>query len=240
MRHHLALFCAMLWTVSAFPLHAQPTLVFDAQSVTAVDVTPGAEVAWIMAARKLEGFTPVIYQGPVAEPDGDGDGEVTFPLPQVRGEEPFEIPELSLWLAVDGADGTYTVATPTGDEPRLMESPLRALLSSRDGGVDAFELTGRRLLQTLLVRPGVGAWEILAADGAELDADRAADGVLTQVLEDLRPLGTADRPPERLEENDLLFFVDPEALTVSGLALADEDLGNDDSGEDVGGGAGKT
>jgi len=95
------------------------------------------------------------------------------------------VPLRSIWFAVDLATGETGVATPP-DFPLLeMDLPGEAIPAA----LNRLELR-RRFAYLLLVRPGVGAWQLRVGDGGESDEDGEPDGTLRAALSDLaRGLG---------------------------------------------------
>jgi len=127
------------------------------------------------------------------------DGDVTF--------TPRQIPERSIWIAVDVNDGSHGMATPSGAAPPALQVGDNEWRGGR-ADVDI----AREYLEVLLVRPGTGAWALRASEGGSKDADGRHDGVLKLRLANMeRIAGEAGGPPVATPR-DLLIAVDPQTL----------------------------
>ena len=71
---------------------------------------------------------------------------------------------------------------------------------------------GFSFVAMLLVRPGVGAWELQAADAGPRDVDGADDDRPTTAVGDMRSLGASPGPPGKFAEGDVLVGIDPRRL----------------------------
>jgi hypothetical protein len=71
----------------------------------------------------------------------------------------------------------------------------------------------RRMAYLLLVRPGVGAWQLRVGDGGESDEDGEPDGTLRAALSSLTPVQEGGPPPpDHFSPRDVLLVIDPERM----------------------------
>lgn len=203
----------LLLTLLFAPLSllAQPNLTFTPQSVLAAGLSPGGEVVFFAVARiplgshqRLEAHREVVA--------ADGAGEAVLELAD-------GVPRRSVWAVVDLASGDYALGTPEDYPLRQASLAPEAFDPGPGGGLDRIRHRHRRL-ELLLLRPGVGAWTLRAADGGEGDADGAADGTLTTALDALEPLTPAAQVVAALLPGDVVVVLDPERMNVTAARLA--------------------
>jgi hypothetical protein len=185
---------------------AAPAFTFEARAVSLAGVTPKARVAWFSVAREIEESTARIVRRDAMATDDDGDGVVHYELDR-------DLPPHSIWVAVDLATGGAVVATP-GDFPLRDVTQERAASGlGREPGGPAWTETGRNMLELLVVRPGVGAWGLLVADGGEADDSPAGDGRLVAGLTRMRAVGQGGpAAPDLFSLGDLVFAIDPDRM----------------------------
>jgi hypothetical protein len=215
------LFALVLPAVSAAGT-AAPALSFDpasdATSVRGSGFTPGGQVVWFATARVVEDYylTLAHYQSVTAV---DAAGGASFDLGR-------PVPRASTWVAVDLTTGASVLASPTGSPVRLVDLGPGAL-SLGTGGAPDVVADRRSLVEALLVRPGVGAWELTVGDGGVADEDGVGDGHLQFSLSRMRPLvsaapaattaGSAPAAPANLGPQDLLVVLGADGLEVAVL-----------------------
>lgn len=177
-------------------------IVFEERQLTVTGVTPGHRIVALGLGIGSHGHARLLTRHVEALPDDDLDGHVTF--------RPHSLPAGSVWVAVDYETGDYVVATPTGEEPRLLALADEPWGASRDRvGVS------RADLEVLVVRPGVGAWNLWVADGGSRDSDHAMNGVSRLRLDAMnRLVGTEPKGPPIAIPRDLLVVMDPHTLEL--------------------------
>jgi hypothetical protein len=184
----------------ALPLQAQPSFLFQPDSVQASGLTPAGDVVVLGAARIAEGYSRHMATGAERVSDADGDGIVDVR----RGAR---TPKHSVWIAVDLSSGVSSVASPDPDgaalvREKLSMGQLRQL--TRNGDYVMF----------LVVRPRVGAWTRTVEDSGVYDSDGTPDLKVKLDVERMQPVGDSPSAPRHLEKTDVVFAVDPMNLTV--------------------------
>lgn len=179
---------------------------FEEAAVMAAELTPGGDAVFWSVARE-----PLGYHQRVVRRSGvvvvDALGEARFSL-----EDGGAVPLKSVWAIVDLESGAFAVAAPPGFRLRPLPFPGRAFEVGAPGVVNRLrhELES---LYLLVVRPGVGAWQLEAWDRGPKDRSGADDGRVLTSLEDLEPLEPAGPdPPERFAGGDLIVVVEPAEL----------------------------
>ena len=180
---------------------APPEVSFEPEAVVARGITPKGQAVWFSVAREISRRSIDVVPRHAVTADEDGDGAVRLELGQ-------EIPLRSIWFAVDLATGETAVATPEGFPLLEMDLPGDAIPAA----LNRLDLE-RRFAYLLLVRPGMGAWQLRIGDGGESDEDGEPDGTLRAALSSLAPVQEdGPPPPERFSPRDVLLVVDPERL----------------------------
>lgn len=194
----LLLLAALL---TSLPAHAEvatdPELAasFTDDHLTVTGTTPGGEVAVLTVWReRFPGWSRTTRFSELLS-DDDGDGTVELALER-------ELPEGSLWIVTDVANGAYVVATPRPWPFPELEAAERRLNPS----LNTLEVD-RETLELLLVRPGEGAWSLTVWDGGTGDDDLVPDGRLTATLPSFEPLGLTE-PLQQPRPGDLLFGIE--------------------------------
>lgn len=195
----LSLACLLLMATPA--VAAPPALTFEPQAVAASGITPKGRVVWFSVAREISRRAATIVPRIEQVADDDGDAKVRLDLGQ-------DVPQRSIWFAVDLETGEAGVATPE-DFPLLeAELPARAIPAA----LNRLDLE-RQFVYVVLVRPGVGAWKLRAGDGGASDEDGQPDGTLRAALASLESIGPSPAPPpERFSPKDLLLVIDPNRM----------------------------
>jgi hypothetical protein len=185
----------------------------DGSVLHVAGITPGGKVAVIAAlVEPQKGVYSRFSRVEQLLSDSDGDGIVSYDLGR-------PIPVRSIWGVVDVASGTYTVATPLGYPRREVAFPMQAVKNLPADDIDEIE-HHHLLLQILWVRPGVAGWLVTTADGGANDADGKNNGRTTTPSSRFIALGSDERPPKKLKNDDVLIFIDPFEMTFSSTKVA--------------------
>lgn len=149
---------------------------------------------------RLRGYTEVLR-------DEDSDGRVAF-----RPDE--LLPFRSLFFGVEVESGRLGIGTPEGFRVRRLSFPLTASKKDTNGAVTGF-IQERQFVEMLIVRPGAGAWILVAGEGAAGDGDREDNGKLHLDVSDAKPLTrNAGDAPKHLKKGDIVVLVDLTRLDV--------------------------
>lgn len=187
---------------------APPEITFESSAVVARGISPKGQAVWFSVAREISRQSTRVVPRQEVLTDEDGDGTVRLELDR-------EVPLRSIWFAVDLATGETGVATPEGFPLLEVELPGEAIPAALNG----LELR-RRFAHLLLVRPGVGAWQLRVGDGGESDEDGEPDGTLRAALSSLSPLQEGGPPPpERFSPKDVLLVIDPERMESASVRI---------------------
>jgi hypothetical protein len=198
---------ALALAAAASPLAAAPSFGFFASHLTVVGVTPDSPVAVLGVAHEPRGAYQAVATCRSLTPPADREGTAVLELGQA-------VAPSSLWAAVDLASGALAVGAPEGAEVRQVPLAGDALVATTDGAVEAIRHP-HRLVELLLVRPGVGAWGLRAGDGGTEDFDGAVDDAVTLLLERLEGVGDGPAFPGELLAGDVLVLLDPDRLEVA-------------------------
>jgi hypothetical protein len=192
----------------AAPLRAAepPQISFEVDAV----VAQGTRIVWFSVAREISRQSTNIVPRHAIEADEDGDGVVRLELGQ-------EVPLRSIWFVVDLATGEAGVAVPEGFPLLEMDLPGEAIPAA----LNRLDLQ-RRFAYLLLVRLGVGAWQLRVGDGGASDEDGESDGALRAALSSLTPVQEGGPPvPERFSPRDVLLVIDPERMESATVRIGD-------------------
>jgi len=161
-----------------------------------VESTAGAEIVLFGGGHRLVDTVTYSETRAVQVADVDADGEII-----VESERP--LPEVGAFLAVDLATGAVVVVSP-GQEPRLADFPP-ATFGAGESPAELLLRVGRSRL--LVVRPGVGAWQL-----QNLEQD--ASGAMSASAPLMESLGEAPAPTF-FQEGDVLALYDPVRVTLA-------------------------
>jgi hypothetical protein len=176
---------------------AAPGFSFGPTALTVHGITPGGHAVLFSVAWE-NGDGPQLVRRESVLPDSDEDGQVHKDLGK-------DIPEKSVWFAVDLENGERTVVLPAGSPLREVPFLPQVIANSRD----RLEMQ-RTFIQLVLVRPRVGAWGGRVRDGRKSDPDARPDGAVEVLLSSLWALGDSPSAPRTLEAGDILLIVDPD------------------------------
>lgn len=176
------------------------------ESVAIANVTRGGSVVLFMCERgSRNGRTHVRKQALMLR-DDDGDGTLHF-TPESK------VALRSVWIAVDFESGATAAAAQSRFPLILNEIPTTRFKKDAEGVIAELEQELRRMF-LLLVRPGTGAWTLLARDGKAGDSDRAENARLTLRFADARAIEGEAAAPKHLKKNDVLVAIDQSRLDV--------------------------
>ena len=201
---------ALCLLLLAAPLAATdpPEITFEPEAVVARGIAARGQAVWFSVAREISRQSTNIVPRYEIGTDDDGDGAVRLELGR-------EVPLRSIWFAVDLATGETGVATPPGFPLLEVDLPGEAIPAA----LNRLELN-RRFAYLLLVRPGVGAWQLRVGDGGESDEDGEPDGTLRAALSSLTPVEEGGPPPpERFSPQDVLLIIDPERMESASVRI---------------------
>jgi len=134
----------------------------------------------------------------------DGDGAASFDLRR-------DLEAVSMWVAFDITSGAYGSCGSRALKLREAELPSRALRRGRANKVEAFE-THFDYVYSLLVRPGVGAWEMVAGDGAAGDSDGVLNGNTNLAPEALKAVGETRAVFDEVRAGDIVAVFVPHQM----------------------------
>lgn len=210
--------CAALATLGTGPARAQPpaaptVLEIDESTVNVRLASKGGNVVLFGFAHEEKDYVTTLVRREEILEDTDRDGKVSLDLG-------YPVPVASIWVGIDLQTGDSGVAAPAGRPWRELVLPPPAIAPN----LRALDLE-LRMLEVLLVRPGVGAsaggvWGMRVGDGGEADEDGEQDGTLRAALADMWSVGDSALPPAELSEGDVLVLVDPLDLRVVVVRLA--------------------
>lgn len=190
------------------PVPPRPlALSLEPEAVAVSGLTPKAKAVFLGITREVgEDDYPTVrvYQEEVE--DTDGDGSVELP---VKGP----LPKRALFVVIDSKTGNAQLATTA--EFGLRRRGFLGAGPGLDSGGLARLAEQSQLAQVVLVRPGIGIWTVLAADGEEsLDEDGGVDGGFEVALDHFVPVGSSPPPPTSFLPTDVLALVDPTTFEV--------------------------
>jgi hypothetical protein len=184
-----------------------PSIAFAKTSVTVSGITPKGQAVLFGVAREIaEDDVATLVRRSQVLTDDDADGIVRFDLDR-------DVPFRSVWVAVDLATGQFATAAPEGYPLRQVSwrgSGIERGASRSDRVDDA-----RSFAEVLLVRPGVGAWQLTVGDGSGNDDDGAADGRITAALDRMTPVAGTAPPPARFDPSDVVVLIDPNRMELT-------------------------
>lgn len=118
----------------------------------------------------------------------------------------------SVWVAVDLSTGEFATVAPNGP-PVQSDTFLGAGIGRAPSGSGAISDL-RAQAEVLVVRPGVGAWELTLGDGSPVDGDGLADGQIEAPLDQMTPVADTPSPPTDFAAGDTLVLIDPLSLEI--------------------------
>jgi hypothetical protein len=192
------LIVALAGTAGAAPKNELSMTVSESR-VVVTNVTRGASVALFGASMEV-GNSVRLRRWQNAVVDTDRDGSVEW---QVGVPMPWD----TVWFAVDIDTGATAVGAPVESRFRRIDFPSPVLRRNASNQIERF-VTGRRMIDVLVVRPHVGAWVGYAVDGHASDGDQKQDGKSTLVFANTRSLSGRVAAPAHLSAHDVVVAVD--------------------------------
>jgi hypothetical protein len=190
------------------PAPPAPVITFEKNAVVVSGVTAKGQLVLFGVARELaeDDVATVVRRSQVLT-DDDSDGRVRLDLGK-------DVPFRSVWVAVDLATGQWTTAAPEGYPLRLVGWQGSGIERRATAPSDRVE-DARTFAEILLVRPGLGAWQLTVEDGSGSDDDGAADGKIAASLDRLIPVAGTVAPPARFDPTDVVVLIDPNRMELT-------------------------
>lgn len=213
------LLVGLLWL--ATPLSAQfrmavqergIDLAVEGSVVTAGGVSPRGDALLFVAWSKR--FGPIGSQQAriwrVAEADEAGD---------VRIELPYDVVDAAIYVLADVKTGRLAILkAPTARFNSIAFQPGR-FTRDANGEIEKV-LSPDARAAVVLVRPNVGAWIHLAADGGPADNDGTVNGTIVTLPETMQRIAGHAPAPRRIGPHDVVFVADPGAGTMAMVEVA--------------------
>ncbi|HYK05342.1 MAG TPA: hypothetical protein VE974_26565 [Thermoanaerobaculia bacterium] len=182
-----------------------PQVTLSEDRIVVTNVTSGQSVVLFGAAQQFSSTGSVqLKRWQRATADDDRDGRVEFKLPEL-------IPTQSIWFVVDSATGAAAIVAPPESRFRQLQFPAATLRKNQHGQLDQF-VSGRGMVDLLIVRPRVGAWAAFAADGHDSDADGVQNGRTAVDFSRGRSLVGRVPAPRQLTPRDVVVAIDVRRL----------------------------
>ena len=174
-----------------------------AQSIDVSGATANGDVLIFGSSITRESFTPKFahISGVVT---ASISGDVTFTPPRA-------IATSSIWVAVDMETGAWALAIPPGSPALAIPIPPNLLKRGGNAKVEQLQLPFE-FSDAALIRPGKGAWKVVAVDNGRRDTDGRANGSVSVALESFTELRPDKKPPHELTKNDVLIVIEPQTL----------------------------
>src|SRR5436305_11879570 len=177
-----------------------PAIAFEKNAVVVTGLTVKGQAVLFAEARELaEDDVATLVRRSLMLTDDDGDGTVRLDLGK-------EVPLRSVWVAVDFATGQVAVAAAEGYPLRRVDWRGEGIVRG-NSHADRVE-DARTFAEVLLVRPGVGAWQLTVGDGSSSDDDGAADGRIAAALDQMTQVAGTTTPPVRFDPTDVGMLID--------------------------------
>jgi hypothetical protein len=204
----------------AQPAASPLQLELNATGATVTGLPVGGRAALVAVLRDEEQYQGLTATFAAELTDSDGDGRLSWDLAR-------PLPAKALFLAVDIASGRWAWTTPEGFElPGARALAEVELMPGSSAGLVGWKLPAS-FAQTLLVRPGVGAWLSEIYEGRPGSVDTAIDGAADFAFAATPALGSeAAFPGTETAASDLVIGLAPHtfrfwvwpAATAEGVA----------------------
>ncbi len=194
---------AISYTATATAAEPQLTIAFDDARVTAGGANSGAKVIVVGYERRIQDRVQAVKRHHSVLTADAGGNAVMKPD---GGVSPH-----SVWVAVDVATGRFGTAAPGGGSGQQIALRPESLKKDNLGQLRKFV---SRLPRTylLLVRPGAGAWDLMAGDGGRSDDDLVIDGKIEVSTESMKPMRGYGEAPKNFRKGDLIVGFSPDQL----------------------------
>ena len=172
--------------------------------VTVSGVTPHGKVVFFGIGRFVHGYRVTVRRFDETRLDDDGDGVVDLDIKE-------KVPWKTVFAAIDFTSGRFAMATPEGF-PLLPMTLSEDPVAGERGVLDRIVVL-HRFCDVLLVRPGVGAWGQILADGNKSDEDRLSNS--RAMLKISRAVAIADDlppAPSTIEPGDVVVLIDSQKM----------------------------
>jgi len=125
-----------------------------------------------------------------------------------------EIPFRTIVVVANPRTGDYGIGSPKDFPVGVGQIPLDAfVLNEKTRQVDVIALQGRRY-EYMIVRPGIGAWRLLALDGSAADLDGVGNRQTLVALDSAQANERYGAPPASLVSGDLVIAIDCRSMGV--------------------------
>jgi hypothetical protein len=190
---------ALAATVSAQKADVPIHIVVEGRDVVVSGLMPGGNVAVVAAWwTRSNGVADHGQTWRDGKADAGGTLRVTFSR---------AVPAKALLAAVDV--GTGRVEMRVGDPARYrrVELPEKRFKRSAERHVERVQLP-HDFATIVLLRPRVGAWIQIVADGSAADSDERQDGLVSTDPARMRRLGSSPEAPKVITPRDILLLID--------------------------------
>jgi hypothetical protein len=179
----------------------------SATTVTISGATPHGKIVFFGVGRFIDQTTVTIRRLDQIVVDDDGDGVVTV---DIGGAVPWK----SIFAAVDFSSGRYVLGTPDATMFPLIPLPLDASpFVADEQGVLRKIVVHHRICEMLHVRPGVGVWAQVLADGNKFDSDLTTNGLATaNVASDAATADGAPPAPDSFAAGDVVVLIERQRM----------------------------
>ena len=178
------------------------TLTFNESSVTVSGVTPGGDVAFFAVMKEPStSFPPIPVKSrqAVILHDDNHAGQVTF-------QRTRKLPAIAVWIAVDVTTGQWAASGSPAFVARAV--PTESFAPGRDSVGQLRKLVAQlSQMDVLLVRPGTGAWYVLASKTSLIDENGTDPGLQIDVSQ-MQPLASSLAPLAAIQQHDIIAVVD--------------------------------
>ena len=193
------------------------TMTVNASTVTISGATPHGKVVFFGVARFIDRTTVTVRRLDQTVVDDDGDGVVTV---NIGGPVPWK----SIFAAVDFATGRYILGTPDAHAFPLIALQVKANPLAEDSpGVVKHIVLSHSICEMLHVRPGVGVWGQVLADGNKFDDDHASNGEVKANVAAGVAIGTGmPAAPDKFAKGDVVVLIERQRMQVWAAAVGDK------------------
>jgi len=193
-----------VWTAAA--AGPPPHVTFDHEGLVIAGSKPGVDVAWISVVRdRPKDVGRVITSFGAVKVPASGAARVAAHRPEAaRG----------LWIVADTDTGAAAHAAPPGQTVTRADVTIEARAEGPTVSIQA------PVARVLYVRPGRGAWTLLAHDGSPADVDGLQNGVIVAALDAMAAVRGNAKPPDALAAGDVILAVDVRWMRAGKLEVA--------------------